>query len=364
MKKLFWLWISILFVYLLFAGRGTFNFHTTKRNYFSLQAYSWLNGRLDLITLPKDVMDLSFYQGKAYLYWPPMPSLFILPFVSFFGVDVSDQFYTAFWASFVPVLFYLVLKEAKKVNFIPPISEKVVFLLALFFAFGTVFFSLSVNGNVWFTSQVISMIPLMSSLLFLFKFVYSRKYNDYLISIILMCFAFWGRNTLMVAILLHLYVLFLLPKFRLKKLLLLTLFILSLNFLLFGYFNYLRFGNFIENGLNLHKVNPRWLYDLKTYGILNIHYWPHNFYYYFLNPLGFNFQALFIEPDPEGNSIFSTSPLFLLILGSLFFGLFKKKRRLLLIYAVITTVSLIFLLSLFGSGWFQFGSRYLLDIIP
>ena len=71
MKKIFLLWIGILFVYLLFAGRGKFQFHTTQRNFFSLQAYSWLQGRLDLAILPKDITDLSIYNGRAYMYYPP-----------------------------------------------------------------------------------------------------------------------------------------------------------------------------------------------------------------------------------------------------------------------------------------------------
>src|SRR3990167_7770346 len=118
MKKIFWLWIGILLIYLLFAGRGLFYFHTTQRNFFSLQAYSWLHGRLDLVKLPTDITDLSIYQGKAYLYWPPLPTIFVLPFVLLFGINTSDVFYTAFWSSISPILIYLTLIQAKKVKLI------------------------------------------------------------------------------------------------------------------------------------------------------------------------------------------------------------------------------------------------------
>ena len=132
MKKLFLLWIGILFIYLLFAGRGTFSFHTTKRNYFSLQAYSWLQGHLDIIPLPKDLMDLSIYEGKAYMYYPPLPALFALPFVASFGIGVSDELYTAFYASFAPLILYLMLLKAKKAKLIPPLNDFYLRLLSFF----------------------------------------------------------------------------------------------------------------------------------------------------------------------------------------------------------------------------------------
>lgn len=364
MRKSFLLWIGILFVYLLFAGRGKFQFHTTQRNFFSLQAYSWLRGRLDLAVLPNDITDLSFYQGKAYIYWPPLPTLFAFPFVLLFGINTSDVFYTAFWAATPPILLYLVLNKARKVNLIPQISDKSVLLLTLFFAFGTVFFYLSVVGSVWFTSQIISMIPLLLSLFFLFKFVETKKPTDYFLSLMALCLAFWARNSTFILFLIHLYILFQTDKIMRKKIIVIAISILIINFLFFGLFNYIRFGNVFETGQGLHLANPRWTEDLKNYGLLSFHYWQHNFYYLFINPVNFDPQTYFVLPDPEGNSIFSTSPLFLLIFSCLSIEYIKKKNRIVLIYLFTSVLSFLFLLSYFATGWFQFGSRYALDVIP
>lgn len=364
MKKIFLLWAGILFVYLLFAGKSAFRFHTTQRNFFSLQADSFLKGHIELQQLPKDLTDLSIFKGKAYLYWPPLPAFFALPFVYFFGINFSDVYYTAFWASFAPILLYLVLQKAGKVNLIPKLPEYFMLLLTIFFAFGTVFFYLSVVGSVWFTSQVISVLPLLLSYYFLFKFVETKRPPDFYISLIALCLAFWSRNSTFFSILLHFYIFLKSESAVRNKILMASVFILFVNFLIFGYFNYKRFGNILETGQGLHSANPRWQRDLKNYGFFNLHYWKHNFYYLFINPVNFSSQTYFINPDPEGNGIFTTSPLFLLLPGILSVGLFSKKNRILLVYLLICISCIIFLLSYFGTGWFQFGYRYLLDIIP
>src|SRR3989338_10994368 len=134
-KKLFFLWAVFLFVYLFIAGRGKFRFGTRWESYFNLQAYSWLQGHLDLVIYPQNKFDLSVYNGKVYTYWPPLPALFVLPFVYLFGIAASDVFYTAFYGSFGPLLMYLVMKTAIKAKIIPKISEKYVLLLTIFFAF-------------------------------------------------------------------------------------------------------------------------------------------------------------------------------------------------------------------------------------
>ena len=60
-------------------------------NSYSLQARSWLEGRLDL----KDGADLPWLElairdGKYYVSFPPFPSMVLLPFVMIFGVNTPD----------------------------------------------------------------------------------------------------------------------------------------------------------------------------------------------------------------------------------------------------------------------------------
>lgn len=365
LKKCFFIWIFFLSVYLLVSSRGTLQWDTTAKNYFSLQAYSLVRGHIDLIALPKDLYDLSIYNRKAFLYWPPLPSFFALPFVILGGIGVSDIFYTAFWASFGPLILYLVLHEAKNAKFIPPITEMQIFLLTLFFAFGTVYFYLSVLGTVWFTSQITAILMLLVSLMFLFKFAGSKKNKSFILSILFLCLAFWARNTLILLFPLYFYVLFTKgTNSGKKKLFFIASAIIAASTLLFGFYNYVRFASFTENGLKYQTFNARWKSDVENYGLSNLRYFPHNVYYFLLHPLQMQFKFPYIAPDPEGNSIFTTSPLFLLIFGLINKKYFKKKNIPLFMYLGASLLLLVPVLFYYGTGWFQFGYRYALDAIP
>lgn len=366
MKKLLRLWIFFLFVYLLtfVVISGRISFPTTIRNYFSLQAYSWLHGHLNLIVVPRDLADLSIYNHRAYLYWPPLPAIFALPFVFLRGLYVSDIFYTAFWASFGPVLFYLIINYAKEAQIIPKLSDKKTIFLTAFFGLGTVYYYLAVLGTVWFTSQVLSLLILLLSYIFLFKYVRDKKLLDYIIAIIFFLLSFWGRNTLILSLPIFLFCLIKTPNKFKKKLVLITLILVGFNVIIYGYFNYIRFGSFTENGFGYNTLDPKFINDYRKYGVTNIHYIPHNFYTYFINTLHTRETFPFITPDPEGNSIFSVSPFFLLLMGGVSRTLFKKKNSYFYIFLINAAIIISALLLFFGTGYFQFGYRYALDAIP
>ncbi len=361
MKKIIFLWLVCLFIYLFFSAK--LDWRTTSKNYFSLQAYSFLHGHLDLLIKPKDLQDISIYQNRAFLYWPPLPALFVLPFVFFFGVEVSDIFYTAFWASFGPVLLYILLKKARDCKMIPAISEDYILLLTIFFAFGTVYFYLSVLGTVWFTSQVISLLPYLISLIFLFEYIQKGNTNFFYSSILFLCFAFWGRNTLVLSFPIYLLAVFISKGSHQLRLISFAVLLLLLNFILFGLFNYYRFGSFFENGLNYQKFNQRYFDHVSKYGLFSSHYLMNNIYYLFFNPLRFTNLFPYISPDPEGNSLFFTSPLFLLIFGIIDKRLFNRKSLPVWMYLMTIIIILIPILFYYGTGWFQFGYRYCLDFL-
>lgn len=364
MKKIIFLWLFFLFIYLFVAGKGRWHFTTTAKNYWSIQADAWMHGHLDVTATQKDLYDLSVYNSKAYLYWPPLPTFFALPFVLLFGKGVSDIFYTAFWASFPPVIMFLVLQQAKKAKLISPISGRQILFLSLFFAFGTVYFYLSVIGTVWFTSQVISEIPFLLSLLFLFRYAENRRSISFILSLVFLSLAFWGRTVLILAFPLHLFILIYKNNKDWKKLLAIAFGILLINMIFFGIFNYVRFGNPLENGLELQRFNPRWEQDVKKYGLSNIRYLPYNAYFLFIKPLAFKISPQIIRPDPEGNSIFATSPLFLLLFGIVTLKNYRKKYLSLLVFLVTGGLILLPQLLYYGTGWWQFGYRYTLDAIP
>jgi len=233
----------------------------------------------------------------------------------------------------------------------------------LFFAFGTVFFYLSLLGTVWFTSQILAILTLIISLYFLFSFAYDKKQNSFVLSVILLCLSFWGRLELILAFPLYFYLLFITKNPKKTKIFFIILSILFLNFAIYFVYNYFQFNNFFESGLNYIQNDPRFI-EQKRIGFFNFKYLFHNSYYFLINPLKFKTSFPFIYPDPEGNSMFSTSPLFILLFGLLSKKLFSKKVFFISINLFLSGVIALLFLFYGSTGWFQFGYRYALDVIP
>src|SRR5688572_1999527 len=86
--------VSAFIVYFVLSTLRDSPFGVTDTAYFNYLADSFLHGQLHLRLLPPSLHDLSFFQGKHYLYWPPMPAIVLMPFVAIFGVNFSDIFFT------------------------------------------------------------------------------------------------------------------------------------------------------------------------------------------------------------------------------------------------------------------------------
>lgn len=351
-----------LFVYLLFAGRFDFIYLTTKTNYFILLADAFLHGQFHLRLIPiTPLNDLSFFNNHAYLYWPPLPSILMLPLVSLFGTKISDILILAITAAFPPLLLFLILKELRKIKLIK-IKENFIALLSLFFAFGTCYFSISVQGTVWFTSQIVALLVFLLALLFIIRFSRTNKLIDFLIASFTFAAIAFARMTLLATF--PLFVYFIFKRKRAFIFPFLIIFITSL--ILLGVYNFKRFNSFWETGLKFHNMNLRYRDNFLKFGPLSLTYLPHNFFYTIINPLMVTSQFPFVNPDPEGNSLLITSPLFLLLFLSLVKKVKLTKQRKTFSGIVFLTLVLTVLpiLCYLGSGWFQFGNRYLLDCVP
>ncbi|OGE26700.1 hypothetical protein A3C26_01045 [Candidatus Daviesbacteria bacterium RIFCSPHIGHO2_02_FULL_39_12] len=352
----------ILFIYIFTAGRFKFIFPTHSANYFSHLSYSFLMGRLYLVN-PTWTSDLSIWHDKKYVYWGPTPVLFILPLVALFGVNLSDALYTSA-AGFLSVFFvYLILNELNKLN-ISRLSEIKKILICLFFAFGTVHYYLSVNGGIWFTSQIFSTMYAFVAIFFLLRYLTYQNLSNLLLSSIFFNLAAFGRNTFIFYLPLFI-ILIVYKRFNLKHLVLFSLILfifLSANFL----YNFLRFGSIFETGHSIHQVALKFAADKASYGTINPIYIPKNFKYMFLNFAQPTDKFPFFKFDQDGNSIFFTSSLFLLLFLLIKKQFWKEKLcKILNIFCLIGIFgSITFLLNYFSTGWIQLGYRYLLDVIP
>ena len=324
----------------------------TPTAYFNYLADSFLHGQLHLRLLPPSLHDLSFFHGKYYLYWPPMPAVVLLPFVAIFGVNFSDIFFTIVLASVNVGIVALLLRAATKEKLIQS-DEVSRALLVLFFAFGTVQITLALFGRVWFTAQQIGF--LFVALAYLVALQGTGK-SAFLVTGLLIACAMLTRN--------HLLFVGIWPAWYLLKkswdptsplytsyaLFLLPLLVFGLLFL--GY-NDVRFDSPFELGIRYHQMNPFFVDDYQKYGAFNLHYLPINFFYQYIH-----YPFPVTEDSVMGGSLFLLSPVFLYIFPAIFSRYRSMDTWVLLASILAASVPILLLM---GTGWIQFGPRYTFD---
>ncbi len=359
----FILWIGVMVVYLAVATHFFSDFHPSNFPYFTLLAESFLQRRYDLIHPPANPFDLSIYQGAVYLPWGPLPAVVLMPLVWLFGIGISDKVYTAFFGSFNVVLVFLLLLMVNRV-LKKPARLIYITLLTLFFAFGTVHFSMSVIGRVWFTSQIISLSVFLLSLLFLVGFLKQKNIAWFIVSIGLLLLSFMGRLWQMM--LLPIYIAVLLANKPSRREMLTAAFV----FLVIGMvlsrmymlYNLRRFGSVFETGYTYQQEADQFLTVRNTYGRFHPVYLVKNVWYELINPIAFSPSFPFIKPDPMGNGLFVISPLFILL--GLLSKVWKKEKKLILFCVSSAILYSIQPMLYLGTGYYQFGPRYLLEIMP
>ncbi len=107
--------ISALLAVILYASfAATYDpiWQASRYAYFNYPADAFLHGQLHLRLLPWTPHDLSLYDGRYYLYWPPFPAVLLMPFVALFRVGVSDILFTLGIAGLNVALVALLLRQA------------------------------------------------------------------------------------------------------------------------------------------------------------------------------------------------------------------------------------------------------------
>src|SRR3954452_8196856 len=86
--------IMALLVYTSLAAYHQSPVRVSNHPYFNYLADAVLHGQLFLRQVPPNVHDLVQFNGKYYLYWPPLPAVLLMPFVALFGVGFYDITFT------------------------------------------------------------------------------------------------------------------------------------------------------------------------------------------------------------------------------------------------------------------------------
>ena len=296
--------------------------------------------------------DISDYYSNFYLYFGPLPSIILMPFVLIFGKN-TPQVILGILSMIIS--FFTIFSISKYFNF-----KKLDSLwLSLFFVFSTVLFSASLINISAYQVEVIGVPLILLSL-----WAYFSKKNPIWIGVFI-ALAVLARPTLILAFVFFLFE-FIQRRINAKQVLLI-LFPIIIACLVFGLYNQRRFHSFFETGY-------KYSISLKTYPLfLNLRYGymspvhiPANLYSFLIMPPepliihenGLTLKFPYLKANPWGMAIWYTSPLFLALLYK-----FKRGKYILSSVATAFIISIpIFLY--FSVGFSQFGYRYALDFLP
>lgn len=152
------IYVLSVVVFAIVAGPDRLREHTAF-NHFAHLADAWLHGRQDLrFGAPAYAQgnDFAVFEGKTYISFPPFPALLMMPFVALSGSPEAfrDGQFMVWMAGVAPALLFLVLEKLRRTERSER-SERENFVLAVLFAFGTVYFFTAVEGTVWFAAHVV-----------------------------------------------------------------------------------------------------------------------------------------------------------------------------------------------------------------
>jgi hypothetical protein len=344
--------LSFVIYAIIAAQRGSIT-GSSSSPYFNYLADAFLHGQLSLRLIPTNQHDLAFFNGQYFMYWPPFPAIFLMPFIALFGIGFSDVFITLLIGALNVTLVSYTFRLVDKQNLIP-IGANGRGILTIFFAFGTVHLFLSSLGIVWFTSQVIAF---LSSILAFLAAIRLKGYAAFFLTGLAIACATLTRNNLIFLGIWPAYFLLISHKHVGWRKLISYFAIAAIPILAAIFFSaaydYLRFGNFIETGVTYMNLGSFFESDFQKYGQLNIHYFVTDFYYNFVYyPFPVSNKTLM------GGSLFLLSPFFIAAFWTLIYSDIRKQAVMLWITSAAVAIPI--LLNI-GTGWQTFGPRYTLD---
>lgn len=344
-KFIFTFFLLFIFLLILF-----FNFSVKSEQQFSYLAKSFLDGKLYFIQKPLTWADTSFYNGEHY--WPlgPLPAMLLMPFVYIFNL-LNKFFYQGYLQFFLVLgVFFIIYKISRTIRYQK--TDSLVWAMA--FVFGSTFLGVGLWPWSWQFSQVVTEVLLV---LAIYEYLTKKRY--FLIGCLFSLVALTRLTALVGIVFFILEILIVSKQARedkvknLFKLLVLPV----LAAVVFGFYNYFRFGSFLDQGYFNQTLTNSDLINARNIGFFNLVHLPKNLYF-LLFSLPFSLTFPYLKANPWGISIWITSPYLLY----LFFLKFKDTTSKVLILTVLL-VSLPIIL-FYGIGYRQFGYRYALDFFP
>ena len=308
---------------------------------YTRQAAAWWDGQ---ISLPENIswLELAWYGGHYYVSFPPFPSVIQFLLVPFFGMNTPDNLVNTLFGF---LSFVLIYRYMMRRGFHGLYASLVALLLTL----GSNLFYMSLTGWVWFSAQTQGFFFLTLAI-FLMD---SQKKAAWAFSFFSLGVAFACRpmNVVYAPLLFYLLVQ------KIKDDSVMRTFVRSIKYvlplaavgILAAVYNAIRFDNPFEFG---HNYLPEFLYTPQ----FSLDYVPGNFLEILKLPGGIRFW-----PEFNGTLFFLVNPAFILLAVRLFQ---KRLNTVRVIWLFTFAVHLVMVLSHKTMGGWQFGCRYLVDMLP
>ena len=338
--------LGYIFIHMLFGG--TLLSYNCWDSY-SLQAMSWLSGRLDM-GKNYEWLELAVYNGKYYLSFPPLPSVVMLPFVLLFGEKTPSNLVSALYGIFTAMIAYKILKKAGMKR-----GGAVFFAIA--YVWGSNMLWLSTSGGVWFLAQGLNMLLLTACVYFAQQKMRVAAYAMAALAV--------GCRPFSVCMFLPLMAYFYMadkdrPMADRIRGQIRSLIIPAFIALCYMLYNYVRFGNVLEFG---HNYLPEFTESEK--GQFSLSYIFPNLYNLLLRPVTLRADLTLEYPLFDGFMFYIANPMFLIWFAAVVKDVLQKKLdavRLCIVIAVLAELLLLCAHKTLG-GW-QFGARYTVDMLP
>lgn len=337
--------------------------HKNRFEYWDSLARQFLDGKLYLADGSVSnftTHDLTLHNGKWYVPIPPLPAILLLPVMIFaapenvFMGDVS-----MILGALNATLVFLILERLAARKWIS-ISRFAILLLVALFSFGTNHLWVSIMGEVWFVSQVVTVMFLALAIL-----AALTEASPWLVGALLGSAILARPNSLMIWAFAFAIAMQIKREngntvswkqwwdWSIRSAFPIGLAILGL----FSY-NYARFENFLDFGYVTISGDPEIVNNAQRYGIFSPRYILHNLEVMFLYlPQIQPGEVWKFKPSMEGMSMFLSTPILVY--------LFRRYENKWWIWGAWTSILLgFFLLVLYhNTGSAQFGYRYILDLI-
>ena len=338
--------LGYIFIHMLFGG--TLLSYNCWDSY-SLQAMSWLSGRLDM-GKNYEWLELAVYNGKYYLSFPPLPSVVMLPFVLLFGEKTPSNLVSALYGIFTAMIAYKILKKAGMKR-----GGAVFFAIA--YVWGSNMLWLSTSGGVWFLAQGLNMLLLTACVYFAQQKMRVAAYAMAALAV--------GCRPFSVCMFLPLMAYFYTadkdrPMADRIGGQIRSLIIPAFIALCYMLYNYVRFGNVLEFG---HNYLPEFTESEK--GQFSLSYILPNLYNLLLRPVTLRADLTLEYPLFDGFMFYIANPMFLIWFAAVVKDVLQKKLdavRLCIVIAILAELLLLCAHKTLG-GW-QFGARYTVDMLP